>query len=291
MAPRPYWKGYLKLSLVSFPIKLFPATADREKIRFHQINRKSGNRIKYIKVDAGTGEPVDDEDIVRGYEVGRGRYLEITNKELEAVAAQGTHTIEIDQFVPKDEIGEIYWAIPYYIAPDGDLGRQAFSVIREAIRKEHMVALGRVVFTTREHVVAIQPRGNGTLGLTLRYPYEIRDEEPYFSDITDEKIPKDMLDLAVAIVRSKARHFQPDKFEDHYESALRELISKKQRGESIEPVRKRPQAQVVNLMDALRRSAEADRGAARGRAQAQRASPRGQRMPRGRSSTRARRTG
>ena len=154
-----------------------------------------------------------------------------------------------------------------------------------------MVALGRVVFTTREHVVAIQPRGNGTLGLTLRYPYEIRDEEPYFSDITDEKIPKDMLDLAVAIVRSKARHFQPDKFEDHYESALRELISKKQRGESIEPVRKRPQAQVVNLMDALRRSAEADRGAARGRAQAQRASPRGQRMPRGRSSTRARRTG
>lgn len=154
-----------------------------------------------------------------------------------------------------------------------------------------MVALGRVVLTTREHVVAIQPRGKGTLGLTLRYPYEIRDEEPYFSDITQEKIPKDMLVLAVAIVRSKARHFQPDKFVDHYESALRELIGKKQRGESIEPVRKRPQAQVVNLMDALRRSAEADRGAARGRSQAERASPRGQRMPRGRSSPRARRTG
>jgi DNA end-binding protein Ku len=289
MAPRPYWKGDLKLSLVSFPIKLFPAAANREKIRFRQINRKSGNRIKYIKVDAGTGEPVDDEDIVRGYEFGRGR--EITNEELEAVAAQGTHTIEIDQFVPTDEIDEIYWAIPYYIAPDSDLGRQAFSVIREAIRKEHMVALGRVVFTTREHVVAIQPRGKGTLGLTLRYPYEIRDEEPYFSDIMDEKIPKDMLDLAVAIVRSNARHFQPDKFVDHYESALRDLIGKKQRGESIEPVRKRPQAQVVNLMDALRRSAEADRGAARGRTQAERASPRGQRMPRGRSSTRARRTG
>jgi DNA end-binding protein Ku len=289
MAPRPYCKGDLKLSLVSFPIKLFPAAANREKIRFRQINRKSGNRIKYIKVDAGTGEPVDDEDIVRGYEFGRGR--EITNEELEAVAAQGTHTIEIDQFVPTDEIDEIYWAIPYYIAPDSDLGRQAFSVIREAIRKEHMVALGRVVFATREHVVAIQPRGKGTLGLTLRYPYEIRDEEPYFSDIMDEKIPKDMLDLAVAIVRSNARHFQPDKFVDHYESALRDLIGKKQRGESIEPVRKRPQAQVVNLMDALRRSAEADRGAARGRTQAERASPRGQRMPRDRSSTRARRTG
>ena len=284
MAPRAYWKGYLKLSLVSFPIQLFPATSDREKIRFHQINRKSGNRIRYIKVDALTGEPVDDEDIVRGYAMGSGRYIEVTDDELEAIAVQGTHTIEIDQFVPKDEIDDIYWAIPYYIAPDGDVGRQAFSVIREAIKKEHMVALGRVVFTTREHVIAIQPRGKGTLELTLRYPYEIRDEELYFGDIADEKIPKDMLDLAVEIVRSKARHFQPDKFEDHYESALRELIRKKRRGEKIEQVSKRPQAQVINLMDALRRSAEADRQAARGRTQPQRATPGGRRMLRGRPS-------
>jgi DNA end-binding protein Ku len=122
MAPRAYWKGYLKLSLVSCPIQLFPATSDREKIRFHQINRKTGKRIKYIKVDAVTGEPVDDEDIVKGYDIGSGRYLEITEDELEAIAVQGTHTIEIDQFVPKDEIDEIYWAIPYYIAPDGNVG-------------------------------------------------------------------------------------------------------------------------------------------------------------------------
>ena len=289
MAPRAYWKGYLKLSLVSCPIQLFPATSDREKIRFHQINRKTGNRIKFIKVDAVTGEPVDDEDIVKGYDIGSGRYLEITEDELEAIAVQGTHTIEIDQFVPKDEIDEIYWAIPYYIAPEGDVGRQAFSVIREAIKREHMVALGRVVFTTREHVIAIEPRGKGTLGLTLRYPYEVRDEELYFGNIADEKVPKDMLDLAVEIVRSKARHFQPDKFEDHYESALRELIGKKQRGEKIEKAGKRPQVQVINLMDALRRSAEADRG--RARTQPQRAPPRGQRMSRGRSSTRARRAG
>ena len=289
MAPRAYWKGYLKLSLVSCPIQLFPATSDREKIRFHQINRKTGNRIKYIKVDAVTGEPVDDEDIVKGYDIGSGRYLEITEDELEAIAIQGTHTIEIDQFVPKDEIDEIYWAVPYYIAPDGDVGRQAFSVIREAIKMERVVALGRVVFTTREHVIAIEPRGKGTLGLTLRYPYEVRDEELYFGNIADEKVPKDMLDLAVDIVRSKARHFQPDKFEDHYESALRELIGKKQRGEKIEKTRKNRQTQVINLMDALRRSAEADRG--RARAQPQRAPPRGQRMPRGRSSTRARKAG
>jgi len=289
MAPRAYWKGYLKLLLVSCPIQLFPATSDREKIRFHQINRKTGNRIKYIKVDAVTGEPVDDEDIVKGYDIGSGRYLEITEDELEAIAVQGTHTIEIDQFVPKNEIDEIYWAIPYYIAPDGDVGRQAFSVIREAIKREHMVALGRVVFTTREHVIAIEPRGRGTLGLTLRYPYEVRDEELYFGNIADEKVPKDMLDLAVDIVRSKARHFQPDKFEDHYESALRELIGKKQRGEKIEKARKNRQTQVINLMDALRRSAEADRGHARTRAP--RAPPRGQQIPRGRSSPRTRRAG
>ena len=152
-----------------------------------------------------------------------------------------------------------------------------------------MVALGRVVFTTREHVIAIEPRGKGTLGFTLRYPYEVHDEELYFGNIADEKIPKDMLDLAVEIVRSKARHFQPDKFEDHYESALRELIGKKQRGEKIEKARRRPQARVVNLMDALRRSAEADRGRARTRAS--RAPPRGQRIPRGRSSPRTRRAG
>jgi DNA end-binding protein Ku len=287
MAPRAYWKGYLKLSLVSCPIQLFPATSDREKIRFHQINRKTGNRIKYIKIDAVTGEPVDDEDIVKGYDIGSGHYLEITEDELEAIAVQGTHTIEIDQFVPKDEIDQIYWAIPYYIVPNGDVGRQAFSVIREAIKREHMVALGRVVFTTREHVIAIEPRGKGTLGLTLRYPYEVRDEKLYFGNITDEKVGKDMLDLAVEIVRSKARHFQPDKFEDHYESALRDLIGKKLRGEKIEKARKRPQAQVINLMDALRRSAEANRA----RTQPQRAPSRGQRMPRGRSSTRSRKAG
>lgn len=285
MVPRAYWKGYLKLSLVSCPIQLFPATSEREKIRFHQINRKTGNRIKYVKIDAITGEQVDDEDIVKGYDIGNGHYLEISDDELKALAVQGTHTIEIDQFVPKDEIDEIYWSSPYYIVPDGDVGRQAFSVIREAIKKEHMVALGRVVFTTREHVIAIEWRGRGTLGLTLRYPYEIRNEEPYFGNIADEKVPKDMLDLAVEIVKSKARHFQPDKFEDHYESALRELIAKKQRGEKIKKARKRPQAQVINLMDALRRSAKADR------ARTQRASPREQRSRRGRSSARAARTG
>jgi DNA end-binding protein Ku len=260
MAPRAYWKGYLKLSLVSCPIQLFPAIAEQEKIKFHQINRKTGNRIKYCRLDAVTGKPVSDEDIVKGYEVGKGRYIEITDDELKAVAIGSTHTIEVDQFVPRSEIDELYWSIPYYIAPEGEAGRQAFAVIREAIKKKGMVAIGHVVFTTREHVIAIEPRGKGMLGVTLRYAYEIRKEADYFGDIPDEKVPKDMVDLAVHIVETKAGHFEPEKFEDHYENALKELIKKKQRGEKIEKPKERPPAQVINLMDALRQSATAERG-------------------------------
>src|SRR3981189_2011319 len=259
MGPRAYWKGYLKLSLVSCPIQLFPAISAREKIRFHQINRKTGNRIKYCKLDAVTGEAVRDDDIVKGYEVGKGRYVEITDDELASVAIGSRHTIEIDQFVPRSEIDELYWNIPYYIAPEGEIGRQAFAVIREAIKKEGMVALGHVVFTTREHVIAVEARGKGMLGVTLRYPYEIRKEADYFGDIPDEKISKEMLDLAVHIVETKAGHFEPEKFEDHYENALKELIKKKQRGEKIEKPKERPRAQVINLMDALRHGSAGER--------------------------------
>jgi DNA end-binding protein Ku len=266
MAPRAYWKGYLKLSLVSCPIQVFPAISEREKIRFHQINRKTRNRIKYCKLDAVTGKPVSDEDIVKGYEMGKGRYVEITDDELETVAIGSKHTIEIDQFVPRSEIDELYWNIPYYIAPEGEVGRQAFAVIREAIKKEGMVALGNVVFTTREHVMAIEPRGKGMLGVTLRYPYEIREEADYFADISDEKVPRDMLDLAVHIVATKAGHFEPETLEDHYENALKELIKKKQHGEKIEKPKERAPAEVINLMDALRKSVAADRSSSRSHA-------------------------
>jgi DNA end-binding protein Ku len=264
MAPRAYWKGYLKLSLVACPIQLFPAISERDKIKFHQINRKTGNRIKYCKLDAMTGKPVSDEDIVKGYEVSKGRYVEISDDELETIAIGSTHTIDISQFVPRSEIDELYWNVPYYIAPEGDIGRQAFAVIREAIRKKAMVALGHVVFTTREHVFAIEPRGRGMLGVTLRYPYKIRNEADYFGDIPDEKVPGDMLDLAVHIVEAKAGRFEPNKFADHYENALKELIRKKQRGEKIEKPKERPPAQVVNLMDALRQSVATGHGGARG---------------------------
>ena len=259
MAPRAYWKGYLKLSLVSCPVALFPASSEREKIRFHQINKNTGNRIKYRKVDAETENEVDASDIIKGYEVGKGEYIGLEPEELEAVAIESTRTIEIDEFVPRKEIDELYLNNPYYLVPDGEVGQQAFAVIREAIRKEGMVALGRVVFTSREHVIALEARGKGLLGITLRYPYEIRKEEQYFDEIEDEKIPKDMLQLASHIVETKSGHFNPDKFEDHYENALKELLKKKRAGEKIEAPKEREPAKVINLMDALRRSVSAER--------------------------------
>ena len=237
MAPRAYWKGYLKLSLVSCPIALYPATSEREKISFHQLNKNTGNRIKYRKVDAETGDEVETDEIVKGYEVGKGEYLELDPEELEAVAIESKRVIDIDEFVPKNEIDELYLNNPYYIVPDGEVGQQAFAVIREAINKEGMVAIGKVVFTSREHIIALEPRGKGMMGMTLRYPYEVRKEEEYFDDIPDEKVPKDMLELATHIVETKKGHFDPAKFEDRYEDALKDLLKKKQSGEKIEAPR------------------------------------------------------
>jgi DNA end-binding protein Ku len=263
VAPRAYWKGYLKLSLVSCPIALFPATSEREKISFHQINKNTGHRIKYQKIDAESGDEVESADIIKGYQVGKGEYLEIEPEELEAIAIESERTIDIDEFVPRKEIDELYFNSPYYIVPDGEVGQQAFAVIREAIRQEGMVAIGKVVFTSREHVIALEARGKGLLGVTLRYPYEIRKEEEYFDDIPDEKLPKDMLDLAKHIVDSKKAEWKPERFEDQYEDALKELLKKKQSGQKIEAPREREPSKVINLMDALRRSVETE-GAAGG---------------------------
>ena len=255
MAPRAYWKGYLRLSLVSCPIQLFPAASEREKVRFHQLNRDTGNRIRYVKVDADTGDEVAADDIVKGYEVSKGKYIEVEPDELEAVEIDSTRMIDINQFVPRKEIDDLYMKDPYYIVPDGEVGLQAFAVIRDAIKKQGMVALGRVVFTNREHVISLEPRGKGLMGVTLRYPYEVRDEKDYFDDIPNESVPKDMLELATHIVQTKTGHFKPDKFEDHYENALRNLIKRKQEGKPIERPKEHEPAKVIDLMEALRKSA------------------------------------
>jgi DNA end-binding protein Ku len=287
MASRANWKGFLRLSLVSCPIALFPATSPSERVRFHQINKQTGHRIRMQRIDEGSGEEVPYENIVKGYKSGDDRFITLTRDELEGVAVDSTRTIDIDRFVPSEEIDELYVADPYYIVPDGEVGAQAFAVIREAIAKAGMVALGRVVLSTREHVIAIHPRHKGLFATTLRYPYEVRKAEDYFDDIPDEKVPKDMLELATHIVETKAGHFEPDKFADRYEQALVELIRKKQSGEKIGPAKQREPAKVVSLMDALRRSVEAGKSGAtaRRRASAQ------QRRPAKRSHARARKAG
>jgi DNA end-binding protein Ku len=259
MAPRANWKGYLRLSLVSCPIALYPASSLSEKVSFNRINRKTSNRLKQQNVDSETGEVVPREDIARGYEVGKGQYLIVEDDELEAVQVESTRTIEIDEFVPRKEIDDRYLDSPYYIAPDGEVGQDAFAVIRDTIAKMNMVALGRVVLTRREHVIALEPRGKGLLGMTLRYPYEVRDEQPYFEDIADLKLPKDMMDLASHIVSNKSGHFDPSHFEDRYENALIDLLKKKEAGEEIVPVRGAAPQRVVNLMDALRASVDAEK--------------------------------
>jgi DNA end-binding protein Ku len=254
MAPRANWKGFLRLSLVTCPVALYPATSESEKISFNQLNRQTGHRIKYLKVDADTGEEVPNEDIVKGYQFEKDQFIEVSKEELEEIALESTRTIEIDEFVHKTDIDPRYLIRPYYIRPDGKAGHDAFAVIRETIREMDKVAIGRVVLTNREHIIALEPIDKGLVGTLLRYPYEVRSEQEYFDEIQDVKVTKDMLDLARHIVNQKAGSFEPEKFEDHYESALIELINQKRAGKPIVP-KDRPKGEnVVDLMDALRKS-------------------------------------
>ena len=255
MAPRAYWKGSLKLSLVSCPIALYPASTTAEKTRFHMINRETGNRLKQQMVDSETGDIVEGDQKGRGYELKKGSYVEIEKEELEAVQIESNHTIDIDSFVPRDEIDKRYLDSPYYIVPDGKAAVDAFAVIRDAMKDEDRVALARIVLTNREHVIAIEPLGKGLLGTTLRYPYELRDESDYFDGIKNPKISKDMIELAGHILDTKAAHFDPSKFKDEYENALKALVRRKASGKPIKvSEREEKPDNVVNLMDALKAS-------------------------------------
>ena len=254
MAPRANWKGFLRLSLVTCPVALYPATSESEKISFNQLNRQTGHRIKYLKVDSDTGEEVANEDIVKAYALDKETFVEVSKEELEEVALELTRTIDIDEFVEKSEIDPRYLIRPYYLRPDGKIGHDAFAVIRETIREMGKVAIGRVVLTNREHIIALEPLDKGLVGTLLRYPYEVRSEDEYFDEIQDVKVTKDMLDLAKHIVNQKSGHFEPGKFEDQYETALIDLINQKRAGKPITP-KERPRGEnVIDLMVALKRS-------------------------------------
>jgi DNA end-binding protein Ku len=260
MAPRPNWKGYLKLALVSCPVALYTAQSASERISFHMMNRNTGHRLKQQYIDAETGELVESADRVKGYEVARNDYVLIEPEELKDVQIESTHTIDIEHFVPRSEIDPVYYDSTYYIVPDDEVGAEAFAVIREAMRKRDMVGLARVVLYGRERIIMLEPRGKGMAGTTLHYNYEVRDDKAYFEDITNKHVGKDMLDLASHIIDTKVGHFDPSEFKDRYQDAVVDLIRAKRAGKPVPaPAAPKP-SNVVNLMDALKRSLEVEKG-------------------------------
>jgi DNA end-binding protein Ku len=256
MAPaRAFWKGYLKLSLVSCPIALYTGTSATERVSFRQINKKTGNRLRQQLVDEITRESVEGEAKGRGYEYAKNAYIPVDDDELDALAVESKHTIEIDSFVPREQIDQRYLDTPYHITPNGQVGQDAFAVIREAMRGKGMVALGRVVLVKRERVIILEPWDKGLMATTLRYPYEIRNAKEYFDDIPDVKVEPDMLKLAQHILQSKATDFDPSQFVDSYEEAVVAMLKKKQAGLPVSRERATPRLQnAVNLMEALRLS-------------------------------------
>ncbi len=259
MAPRPNWKGFLKLSLVSCSVVLYPATSTSQRVRFHIINKQTGNRIRNEVVDSETGDPVDPEDRVKGYEYEKGQYILLDDEELDNVALESTYTIEIEEFVPMSEVDRIFLDESFYIVPRDDAAQEAFAVIREAMSKENLAGLARVVVYRRERLLLLRPRGKGLLATALRYKTEVRDEKNYFDDIPDIKMSADMLKLATHILDTKKAHFDPSTFEDRYENALLDLIKAKHSGRELPHAPDAKPSNVINLMDALRRSAQAER--------------------------------
>jgi DNA end-binding protein Ku len=264
MSPRPYWKGYLKLSLVSCPIAVHAACSSQERVSFRQINRKTGNRLRQQLIDEETREAVLGSEKARGYEIGKGQYLVVEDAELEGIEVESTHTIDIDSFVPRQEIDRRFFDTPYYITPNDPVGHEAFAVIREAMRCKALVALGRIVLSKRERVMALEPYEKGLIGTTLRYSYEVREAKNYFEDIPDLTPAPELLRLAEHILDSKLAPFDPSAFRDRYEEALMAHLKSKQAG--LPPQPKQSWAaprRAINLMEALRRSIAADKPEAR----------------------------
>ena len=260
MAPRPAWKGYLKLSLVSCAVAMYTATSTSSRIRLHVINRETGNRIRNQAIDAETGDVVENESKVKGYEVDDGRYVLLEEDELDEVALESTHTIDIESFVERSEVDEIYLDESFYLVPNDEVAYEAFAVIREAMKKKDMVGLGRVVTHRRERLVMLQPRHKGIVATALRYKPEVRNEDTYFKEIPATRVPSDMLQLAEHILEPKKGHFDPEEFEDRYEDALKKLIKAKQAGKEPPAAPAPKPSNVINLMDALRRSAKGEAG-------------------------------
>jgi DNA end-binding protein Ku len=253
MATRPTWQGYLRLSLVSCPVALYTATSRAGEVHFNMLHKDTHNRIKMIATDPETG-PVDRSEIVKGYEIEKGRYVVVTDEEIKNVRLETTRSIDIERFVDEEDIDRLYWNDPYFLAPDGDMAVEAFTVIREAMTKAGKVALGRLVMHQRERLLALEPRDKGILAYTIRNKREVRDAAEIFGAIPDSKPAPQMIEIAAKIIEQQEGPFDPSQFTDRYEDALRALIKEKEKGKTVTAPAAPKEAEVVDLMEALKRS-------------------------------------
>lgn len=257
MAARPTWQGHLRLSLVSCPVALYTATSRTGDVSFNMLHKTTHNRIRMIPTDPETG-PVDRADIVKGYEIEKDHYVVVTPEEIDSVRLESTRTIDIDKFVDAAEIDRLYWNDPYFLVPDGKVAVEAFTVIREAMEKAGKIALGRLVMHQRERMLAMEPRGKGLVAYTLRTFDEVKTPESFFDDIPEVKADKNMIEIAAKIIEQQEGDFDPSEFKDHYEEALRALIQEKGAGRKV-TVEEPKGAEVIDLMEALRRSLAGDK--------------------------------
>lgn len=266
MAVRPYWKGYLKLSLVTCPVQMMPATSESEKVRFHTLNRQTQNRVVSHYVDSVTGKEVREEDEVKGYQRGENEYVILEDEELENVALESTKTIDISTFTPRDSVEWIWLDAPYYLSPNDPVGQEAFSVIRDAMEAQKMVGIARLVISRRERAVMLEPRGKGIVLWTLRYGDEVRDEDSYFEGIGEEKADSEMMPLIQQLIKKHTKDWSPKMVADPVQERLLEIIATKKK--ALKPQKAQGKtapssspSNVVSIMDALRKSVAAEKRA------------------------------
>jgi DNA end-binding protein Ku len=261
---RPTWRGHLRLSLVTCPVALYTGTSPAGDVHFNLINPKTNNRIRMVTTDPESG-PIERSKLVKGYEVERGRYVLLTEDEIKSVRLESTKTIDIERFVPAGDIDRLYWKDPYFLVPDGKMAAESYGVIREAMKASKQIALGRVVMSTRERLMALEPRDNGILAFSLRSHDEVRDPHEAFASIPNVKVDPAMVEIARKIIEQKEGPFDPSKFDDRYECALKALIAAKEKGRKEVAVEEPKDTNVIDLMAALRASLEGAGKTARGR--------------------------
>lgn len=257
MATRALWKGHLSVGELSCAVALYAAATTSDRVSFHIVNRKTGNRVRREYVDEETGKPVDRDDQVKGYETSKGNYVLLEPDEIAAAVPESDKTLAVESFVPCDEVDTVYFDKPYFVAPADEAAEEAFAVMREGMRKKKVVALARAVLFRRVRTLLIRPRGCGLLANTLNFDYEVRAADDAFDAVPEMKIKGEMLDLARHIIDTKSGTFDPSAFDDRYDAALAELVKAKAEGREIEKPKRKREGKVIDLMEALRESAAA----------------------------------